>query len=69
MLVYKVKILNYEYTIRWILISYDKIQFRAVGMYCTTCKPIVENQLRNNKGIKKIDIDYMTDRVIIEFDL
>lgn len=48
--------------------SYDKIQFKAVGMYCITCKPIVENQLRNNKGIKKIDIDYMTDRVIIEFD-
>lgn len=37
-------------------------------MYCTTCKPIVENQLRNNKGIKKIDIDYMTDSVVVEFD-
>ena len=27
-------------------------------MYCPSCKPIVE----------KIDIDYMTDRVIVEFD-
>lgn len=37
-------------------------------MYCTTCKPIVENQLRNNKGIRKIDINFMTDSVVVEFD-
>lgn len=37
-------------------------------MYCTTCKPIVEKQLKNNIGIKKIDINYMTDSVVIEFD-
>lgn len=37
-------------------------------MYCTTCKPIVEKQLKNNNGIKKIDINYMTDSVVIEFD-
>ncbi|MGE4119173.1 MAG: heavy-metal-associated domain-containing protein, partial [Candidatus Nitrosocosmicus sp.] len=35
---------------------------------CTTCKPIVENQLKNIKGIKKIDINYMTDSVVVEFD-
>ena len=37
-------------------------------MYCTSCKPIVEKQLKNNNGIKKIDINYMTDSVVIEFD-
>ena len=37
-------------------------------MYCTTCKPIVEKQLKNNNGIKKIDINYMTDSVVVEFD-
>ena len=37
-------------------------------MYCSTCKPIVENQLKNIKGIKKIDINYMTDSVVVEFD-
>jgi copper chaperone len=47
---------------------YEKINFRVVGMYCTTCKPIVEKQLKNNNGIKKIDINYMTDSVVIEFD-
>ena len=37
-------------------------------MYCTSCKPIVEKQLENEQAVKKIDIDYMTDSVIVEFD-
>jgi Cu+-exporting ATPase len=37
-------------------------------MYCISCKPIVEKQLKNEQAIKKIDIDYMTDSVIVEFD-
>ena len=48
--------------------SYEKAYFKVVGMYCTTCKPIIENQLKNIKGIKKIDINYMTDSVVVEFD-
>ena len=48
--------------------SFEKTHFKIVGMYCTTCKPIVENQLKNIKGIKKIDINYMTDSVVVEFD-
>ena len=46
----------------------EKALFRIVGMYCVSCKPVVENQLKGEKGIKKIDIDYMTDSVIVEFD-
>ena len=46
----------------------EKALFRIVGMYCFSCKPIVEKQLKNEDGIKKIDIDYMTDSVIVEFD-
>jgi copper chaperone len=37
-------------------------------MYCTTCKPIVEKQLKDKEGIKKIDLNYMTDSVSVEFD-
>jgi len=37
-------------------------------MYCTSCKPIVEKQLKNEKGVKNIDIDYMTDSVIVGYD-
>ena len=48
--------------------SYEKTHLKVVGMYCTTCKPIVEKQLKNNNGIKKIDINYMTDSVVVEFD-
>lgn len=46
----------------------QKARFKVVGMYCTTCKPIVENQLRGNKAIKNIDIDFMTDSIILEYD-
>jgi copper chaperone len=46
----------------------EKAFFKVVGMYCTSCKPIVEKQLKNELAIKKIDIDYMTDSVIVEFD-
>ena len=42
--------------------------FKVVGMYCTSCKPIVEKQLKNEQAVKKIDIDYMTDSVIVQFD-
>ncbi len=45
----------------------QKARFRVVGMYCTTCKPIVENQLRGNEAIKNIDIDFMADSVIVEY--
>lgn len=46
----------------------QKARFKIVGMYCTTCKPIVEKQLEGEQAIKRIDIDYMTDSVIVEFD-
>ena len=46
----------------------EKALFRVVGMYCVSCKAVVEKQLKGEKGIKKIDIDYMTDSVIVEFD-
>ena len=46
----------------------QKARFRVVGMYCTTCKPIVENQLKGNEAIKNVDIDFMTDSVIVEYD-
>ena len=46
----------------------EKISFRIIGMYCITCKPIVEKQLKDEKAVLRIDINYMTDSVIIEFD-
>jgi len=37
-------------------------------MYCISCKPIVERQLKDEKGIKSIKFDYLTDIIIVEFD-
>jgi copper chaperone len=37
-------------------------------MYCNTCKPIIEKQLKDEKAVKKIDIDYMIDSIIVEYD-
>jgi copper chaperone len=42
--------------------------FRIIGMYCITCKPIVEKQLKDEKAVQRIDIDYMTDSIIVEFN-
>jgi copper chaperone len=49
-------------------VSYQIAKFKVVGMYCTTCKPIVEKQLKGEQAIKKIDIDFMTDSVIVEYN-
>ena len=46
----------------------EKAFFKVVGMYCTSCKPIIGKQLKNEIAIKKMDIDYMTDSVLVEFD-
>lgn len=37
-------------------------------MYCTSCKPIVEKQLKDKKGIKSINFDYFIDIIIIKYD-
>ena len=46
----------------------ERSLFKIVGMYCITCKPIVEKQLKDKEGIKRIDVDYMTDSIVVEFD-
>ena len=46
----------------------ERALFKVVGMYCTNCKPIVEKQLKYQKAVKSINIDYMTDSVIVDFD-
>jgi copper chaperone len=46
----------------------ERISFRIIGMYCITCKPIVEKQLKDEKAVQRIDIDYMTDSIKVEFN-
>ncbi len=46
----------------------ERAYFKVVGMYCITCKPIVEKQLKDENGIKEIGLDYMTDCVAVDYD-
>ena len=46
----------------------ERAYFKVVGMYCITCKPIVEKQLKGEDAIKKIGVDYMTDSVVVDYD-
>ena len=46
----------------------EKAFFKVVGMYCTTCKRIVEKQIKDEAAVKRIDINYMTDSVVVEYD-
>ena len=46
----------------------EKALFKVVGMYCATCKPIVEKQLKNEEAVRKVYIDYMTDSIVVEFN-
>jgi copper chaperone len=46
----------------------ERAYFKVVGMYCISCKLIVEKQLKDASGVKRIDADYMMDSVIVEFN-
>jgi len=46
----------------------QKAYFKVVGMYCITCKPIVEKQSKDQKAIKNINVNYMTNSIVVEFD-
>ncbi len=46
----------------------ERAYFKVVGMYCITCKPIVEKQLKDEDAIKKIGVDYMSDSVVVDYD-
>ncbi len=46
----------------------ERAYFKVVGMYCITCKPIVEKQLKDEDAIKKIGVNYMTDSVAVDYD-
>jgi Cu+-exporting ATPase len=46
----------------------ERASYKVVGMYCITCKPIVEKQLKDEDAVKKIGVDYMTDSVTVDYD-
>jgi copper chaperone len=46
----------------------EKAYFKVIGMYCISCKSLIEKQLKDESGVRRIDVDYMTDSVVVEFD-
>jgi copper chaperone len=50
------------------MLQTQKERFKVVGMYCVTCKPIVENQFGGEQAIRKIDIDFVTDSVVVGYN-
>jgi len=40
-------------------LALQKTFFKVVGMYCVSCKPIVEKQLKDEKGVKSVKFDYL----------
>jgi copper chaperone len=50
------------------VIQIERAYFKVVGMYCIACKPIIEKQLIDENGIRKIGVEYITDSVVVECD-
>lgn len=50
------------------IMALERVRFKIVGMYCVSCKPIVEKQLKGENAVKRIDIDYLTDSVLVDFE-
>lgn len=46
----------------------EKAYFKVIGMSCINCKHVIEKQLKDKEGIIKFNLNYMTDKVIVEFD-
>jgi copper chaperone len=50
------------------IMSMKRTSYKIVGMYCVTCKLIVEKLLKDEEAVKRIDVVYMTESVVVEFD-
>lgn len=50
----------------WLLT--EKISFKVVVMHYISCKPIIEKQLKDERVVKSISLDYLTDDVIVVSD-
>lgn len=46
----------------------ERAAFKVAEMHCMSCKRIVEKQPNDEKAVKKITFDYLTDGIDLEFD-
>ncbi|MEO9319590.1 MAG: heavy-metal-associated domain-containing protein [Nitrososphaera sp.] len=45
-----------------------KARFKVAGLYCTSCKGVIEKSLKDNVAVREIYIDLVTDSVIVDYD-
>jgi len=46
----------------------QKIIFNISGMHCASCSAIIENALKNEEGIKSINVNFATEKAYLEFN-
>ena len=46
----------------------EKASFKVVGMYCTSCKPIVEKQLKNEQAVKNSNSSNGPHHILLQFN-
>ena len=45
-----------------------KIVLSISGMHCTSCASLIEDELKEQKGVLKARVDYATKKAVIEHD-
>ncbi|MCX7589444.1 MAG: heavy metal translocating P-type ATPase [Patescibacteria group bacterium] len=46
----------------------QKLNLKIKGMHCASCAVNIENKLKNQKGINKINVNLISEKAYIEFD-
>ncbi|MBU4380954.1 heavy metal translocating P-type ATPase, partial [Patescibacteria group bacterium] len=46
----------------------EKTILKISGMHCASCSAIIENALKNEEGIKSINVNFATEKAYLEFD-
>jgi len=46
----------------------QKTILKISGMHCASCSAIIENALKNEEGIKSINVNFATEKAYLEFD-
>ncbi len=47
---------------------YSKESFRIDGRYCNRCKLNLERTVNESKGIIKVEISYITNKITVQYD-
>ncbi|MBW6441946.1 heavy metal translocating P-type ATPase [Patescibacteria group bacterium] len=48
--------------------KYEKETFNIYGMHCAACASAIESTLSKEKGVKEANVNYGTEKLVIEFD-